>query len=187
MITWFKKHLINRTSEDQLIKKIQNGDKEAFGILYLTYLDRIYRYIFFRVNQDKETAEDVCEVTFMKALKNIDSFSFEKGTFQAWLYRIAHNTVLDHYKSFKAEPRVAEDTAAVEPMVALEEELDAKQQLQAVLAAMKKLTAEQREVIMLRFVDGMSHKQIAYVLDKQEEAVRAIQYRGLQMLKRLLV
>jgi RNA polymerase sigma-70 factor (ECF subfamily) len=184
MINWFKKNVTNRISEEQLIRNVQNGDKEAFGKLYLTYLDRIYRYIFFRVNQDKQAAEDLSEVTFMKAFQSIEKFSLDKGTFQSWLYRIAHNTVLDHYKAFKAMGRVQEDTASVESMKVIEEELDTKQQIESVLAAMKKLTDEQREVITLRFVEGLSHKQIAFVLNKQEDAIRAIQYRGLQSLKK---
>ena len=59
MINWFKKHVVERLSEEQLIHKVHKGDKEAFGNLYLLYLDRIYRYIFFRVNQEKHTAEDL--------------------------------------------------------------------------------------------------------------------------------
>lgn len=186
MINWFKKHIRERISEEQLIKKIQNGDKDAFGTLYLTYLDRIYRYIFFRVNQNTFIAEDLTEMVFVKALEHIKTFSIKRGTVQAWLYRIAHNTVLDHYKTYKVTAKVQEATIAVDEIDALEEELDTKQQIERVLAAMKKLTEEQREIITLRFVEGLSHKQISFIVNKQEDAIRAIQYRGLQTLKKHL-
>lgn len=186
MINWFKKHVRERISEKQLVKKIQSGDKDAFGTLYLTYLDRIYRYIFFRVNQNTFIAEDLTEMVFVKALEHIKTFSLKKGTIQSWLYRIAHNTVLDHYKTYKTSATVKEETFAVEEIDALENELDTKQQVEKVLTAMKKLTEEQREVITLRFVEGLSHKQISFIVNKQEDAIRAIQYRGLQTLKKKL-
>lgn len=182
MINWFK----NRFSEQELIRKVQNGDKEAFGKLYLTYLDRIYRYVFFRVNQEKPIAEDLTESIFVKALQHIEKFTSDKGTFQAWLYRIAHNTLLDHYKTYKVTVRVEENTAAVQMIETLEEEIDTRQKMDTVLKAMKQLTDEQQEVISLRFIEGLSPKEISFIVNKHEDAVRAIQYRGLQTLKKLV-
>jgi RNA polymerase sigma-70 factor (ECF subfamily) len=184
MINWLRKFVVKRVPEEQLIHKIQNGDKEAFGNLYLTYLDRIYRYVFFRVNQDKHTAEDLTEIIFIKAMQHIKKFEQEKGTFQSWLYRISHNTVLDHYKTYKATTHMQENTVAIEVIEKLEDELDTKQKIAKVMEEMKSLTPEQRNIIILRFIEGLSHREIAFITNKKEDAIRAIQYRGLQKLKK---
>jgi RNA polymerase sigma-70 factor (ECF subfamily) len=186
MINWFKKNVVQRLSEEQLIKKVQQGDKEAFGELYLIYLDRIYRYIFFRVNLDKATAEDLSESVFIKAMQHIGTFTTEKGNFQAWLYRIAHNTVIDHYKSYKQTTSLQEHTVSHDQIETLEEALDIKNQIENVTKAMKHLTDEQREVIILRFIEDLPPRQIALIVDKHEDAVRAIQYRALQTLRKQL-
>jgi RNA polymerase sigma-70 factor (ECF subfamily) len=184
MINWFKRHVVTRLSEEQLIYKIHHGDKEAFGNLYLIYLDRIYRYIFFRVNQEKQTAEDLTETVFIKAMNNIGTFSTEKGSFQSWLYKIAHNTVIDHYKTYKQTMMMREHTVSYDQIEKLEETLDIKNQFHFVIEAMASLTDEQREVIILRFIEDLSPKQIAYIVSKHEDAVRAIQYRALQTLRK---
>jgi len=186
MIHWFRKHVTKRLTEQQLIKKVQNGDNEAFGSLYLIYLDRIYRYIFFRVNQHKQIAEDLTETIFIKAMQNIGSFTTEKGNFQSWLYRIAHNTVIDHYKTYKQTAPIHENTMTVDQIGSLEKDLDTKIEFEKVTKALQHLTKEQREVITLRFVEDLPHKQIAYIVGKQEEAVRAIQYRAMQTLRKHL-
>jgi RNA polymerase sigma-70 factor (ECF subfamily) len=179
-----KGHL--QQSEEQLIQKVRDGDKEAFGNLYLMYLDRIYRYIFFRVNQEKATAEDLTEMVFIKAMQHIDRFTTEKGTFQSWLYRIAHNTVIDHYKTYKQTTGMQEHTIAHDQIGVLEERLDIQNQIAHVTKAMQSLTDEQREVLILRFIEDLSPKEIAFIVDKHEDAVRAIQYRALQTLRKHL-
>jgi RNA polymerase sigma-70 factor, ECF subfamily len=186
MINWFKKNVVQRLSEEQLISKIQHGDKEAFGKLYLIYLDRIYRYVFFKVNHDKHIAEDITEIIFIKAMQHINTFLPDQGTFQAWLYRIAHNTVLDHYKTYKTANRIQENTASVEAIEKLEEEIDTRQKLAAVMNAMRELTEEQQSVLSLRFIEGLNPREIAYITNKHEDAVRAIQYRALKTLKKKL-
>lgn len=184
MINWFKRNVVKRLSEEQLIAKVQNGDKEAFGNLYLMYLDRIYRYIFFRVNERKPIAEDLTEMVFIKAMQHISNFTSEKGNFQSWLYRIAHNTVIDYYKTYKQTAPIQENTATMDQIGSLEEALDTKNQIENVVKAMQQLTDEQHEVITLRFIDELPHKQIAYIVGKHEDAVRAIQYRALQTLRK---
>src|SRR5439155_995614 len=104
----------------------------------------------------------------------------------SWLYRIAHNTVLDHYKTYKAANRIQDHTVSVEAIEELEEALDTRQKIAAVMTAMNQLTSEQQGVLTLRFIEGLSPREIAYIINKHEDAVRAIQYRGLKNLKKKL-
>ena len=86
--------------EKKIIKDCKKGDLEKFSGLYDVYIGKIYRFIFYKTSH-KETAEDLTSKTFMKALKSVDRFDTEKGTFQAWLFRIARNTVIDFYRTKK--------------------------------------------------------------------------------------
>lgn len=187
MIDWFKKHVqvFKRLSEQRLLAKIQRGDKEAFGELYLRYLDKIYRYIFFRVNQEKLIAEDLTQTVFFKAWQGVDSFIMEKGNFRAWLYRIAHNSVIDYYKMEKAVSKFQDDIPDDKTEL-FEEHLDNEATLENVKHALSFLTDEQRTVVLLRFIDGFSIEEIAVITGKNEDAVRALQYRGLERLRKIV-
>ena len=187
MIGWLHKqvHVFERLSEHRLLTKVQQGDKEAFGQLYLLYLDSIYRYIFFRVNQDRAIAEDVTQTVFFKAWQGIDTFTKEQGNFRAWLYRIAHNCVIDYYKISKPTGRFDETLADSKTTEILEERLDTENTLEKVKHAMNVLTDEQKTVIILKFVDGLSNEEISKVLKKNEDAIRALQYRGLERLRKM--
>ncbi len=185
MISWLKKKIYNlgAISEVRLVQKVQAGDKEAFGKLYLKYLDSIYRYIFFRVNQDKQQAEDLTETVFMKALQNINKFNRPNGNFRAWLYGIAHNTVIDHYRTNKNHTSLENSPTEPSSIDNTEIILDTEQKFQSVLQAMNILTDEQKTVLMLRFIEEVPNNEIAQILGKNEDAVRALQYRGLKTLR----
>lgn len=188
MINWFKKQVrvLEQLSEYHLLQKIQKGDKEAFGELYLHYLNHIYRYIFFRVNQNKQQAEDLTQTVFFKAWQGIENFTTDKGNFRAWLYRIAHNVVIDYYKTAKANSRVTEEIMDSKTMEDLENQLDNESQLKNIFEAVDILTDEQKTIITMKFVDGFSNSEIADILDRDEGAIRALQYRGLQRIRKLL-
>jgi RNA polymerase sigma-70 factor, ECF subfamily len=188
MIGWLYKkvHIFEQLSEHRLLAKIQQGDKEAFGQLYLHYLDNIYKYIFFRVDQDKAVAEDLTQTVFFKAWQKIDSFATGKGTFRAWLYRIAHNSVIDYYKITKPVGRVENYIADKETIELLEECVDRKTRIENVMQAVNKLTDEQKAVIIMKFINEFSNEEIAMIIQKDETAVRALQYRGLKRLRNML-
>jgi RNA polymerase sigma-70 factor, ECF subfamily len=188
MISWLAKkvHVLGKLSEYHLLQKTKKGDKEAFGELYLHYLDSIYRYIFFRVNQNREVSEDLTQTVFFKAWQGIHTFTSERGNFRAWLYRIAHNSVIDYYKIAKAASPVTEEIMDSKTLEDLEDQFDNEIRVATILQAMKMLTDEQQTVITMKFIDGFSHTEIADILDKQEDAVRAMQYRALQRLRKLL-
>src|ERR1044071_6299092 len=88
-------------SELKLIRFSQQGDRDAFGCLYETYLDRIHRYIYFRV-MDPEVAEDITSLVFLRAWEKLETFQSGRSPFAGWLYRIAHNAIIDHYRTRKA-------------------------------------------------------------------------------------
>lgn len=166
-----------------LIEKAKKGDKDAFGKLYSSYLDAIYRYVFFRVENDRQTAEDITEEIFLKAWRHIDQFKIGTGTVQAWLYKIASTTVIDHHRTKKQQVNMHEEIADESTV---EEELVRKTEQQRIISAIKTLTDEQQSVIIMKFINDLSNKEIARVLNLSNEAVRALQYRALKNLRKKL-
>ena len=180
---WFKKILPEFNSERALITRAKRGDRDAFAGLYVRYVDGIYRYIYFRLNQDNEETKDIVSTVFLKAWKRLDTFTYHIS-FQAWVYRIAHNTLIDHYKTKKAYTRLDEIEIEVHPDD--DEKLDIKIAFKNISKAMQSLTAEQKQIITLKFIEELTNKEIAFVMNKQEDAVRALQCRALKELRRKL-
>ncbi|MGB1251399.1 MAG: RNA polymerase sigma factor, partial [Candidatus Promineifilaceae bacterium] len=166
------------------VARAQQGDSEAFGDLYVRYLDSIYRYIYYRIG-NKEEAEDLTESVFLKAWRAIDNYQERGLPFQAWLYRIARNIVIDHRRKQKAQ-FVDIDTQFDLPdsSVQLESDIAIGLQVDTVLAAIKELEPLQQEVLTLRFLSELNHKEVAGILGKQVGAVRVLQHRALRALRR---
>jgi RNA polymerase sigma-70 factor, ECF subfamily len=169
--------------QGELVLMAKAGDAEAFGHLYETYLDRIYRYIYFRVT-DEQTAEDLISQVFTKAWENLDRYQPSGRPFIAWLYTIAHNTVIDHYRTRK-------DTVAIENTVSLasdapspHEEVELHFEAENLRAALRTLTPEQQQVVVLKFISGLTTDEIASQLHKSAGAIRALQMRALQALSK---
>jgi RNA polymerase sigma-70 factor (ECF subfamily) len=173
-------------SERKLIRFSQQGDRDAFARLYDTYLARIHRYIFFRV-VDHELAEDITSLVFLRGWEKLRTYQPGKSPFAAWLYRIAHNAVIDHYRTRKAVISL-EELGPVELSYAdeVDEKIEMNVLSQKLLEAMKQLTDVQKEVLILRFSYGCSTLEIARRLDKQEGAIRALQMRALKKLSDIL-
>ena len=172
--------------ERQLVLQAQDGDAEAFGRIYDGYVERIYRFVFFRVD-DQQTAEDITSQVFLKAWSNLDRFEFTRTPYIAWLYTIAHNTVIDHYRTRKVTTAL-EDVQLSQPddAEAVENQIDLTVEMRTIKAAMQSLTDDQQQVLHLRFIEGMSNTEIAQQLGKREGAIRALQMRGLQALAKQL-
>ena len=172
--------------ERQLVLQAQDGDAEAFGRIYDGYVERIYRFVFFRVD-DQQTAEDITSQVFLKAWSNLDRFEFTRTPYIAWLYTIAHNTVIDHYRTRKVTTAL-EDVQLSQPddAEAVENQIDLTVEMKTIKAAMRSLTDDQQQVLHLRFIEGMSNAEIAQQLGKREGAIRALQMRGLQALAKQL-
>jgi RNA polymerase sigma-70 factor (ECF subfamily) len=170
--------------EPGLVRRSQAGDTDAFGSLYDAYVERIYRYIYFRVADDK-LAEDITSLVFLKAWEKLDTYRVGASTFIAWLYRIAHNAVIDEYRTRKVTVRL-DDTQPTEihHEDGVDEKIDLQFESEHLRKALHELTEEQQQVLILKFVSGLSTQEIAEQLGKQPGAIRALQMRALQGLAR---
>ena len=175
---------ISLQDEKRLVEQAKAGDGEAFSELYEACVERVYRFIFFRVT-DIQVAEDLTSQVFLKAWQNLGRYR-PRGPFLAWLYAIARNTVIDNYRTRKQT--VSLDEAA--PLAAQDDKLDEQVQfefeMKSVQAAMQHLTHDQQEVITLRFIADYETVEIAKQMGKSEGAVRALQMRALQALARVM-
>jgi RNA polymerase sigma-70 factor, ECF subfamily len=181
-----KKSRMPLANERQLVLQAQAGNSEAFGQLYDAYMERIYRFVYFRV-EDQQTAEDITSQVFLKAWNNLDRFQFSRTPYLAWLYTIAHNAVIDHYRTRKVTTAL-DDVQLSQPdhSEAVENDIDLTVEMQSVKSALQTLTDDQQKVLTLKFIEGMSNNEIARHLGKREGAIRALQMRGLQALAKQL-
>ena len=167
-----------------MIRRAQDYDPGAFGEIYERYYNGVYKYIYYRVGE-QVLAEDLTMEVFVKAMEAIDGFTFRGAPFSAWLYRIASNLVIDH---FRRQPAVS--VSLEERLVAVAEparhHMETEFTHQALRRALGELTDEQQQVIILKFVDGLSNIEVAQVLGKSEGAIKSLQHRALSALGRVL-
>ncbi|HRY77056.1 MAG TPA: RNA polymerase sigma factor [Candidatus Paceibacterota bacterium] len=166
----------------QLIKKAQKGDAEAFGLVYDNFLDRIYRFIYLKVS-NREEAQDLAQQAFMKAWEAINGFEDEGLPFSSWLYRIARNLVIDFYRVQKNNVSLDEGIGIMHPDD-LEERMFKSQKQEEIRKALRDLTDEQRDIIILRFVDDLSYKEIGKITKKNPAALRILQHRAINKLRK---
>jgi RNA polymerase sigma-70 factor (TIGR02952 family) len=170
-----------------LVQRAQCGDAEAFGEIYDHYVGMVHRYVHHRVG-DRATAEDVTSETFVRALRRIDSLSFQGRDVGAWLLTIARNIVLDQGKSSRYRLEVATadmrdaDTLTDGPEDAVVQQLTN----QTLVECIRKLGPEQQECLALRFLHGLSVAETAEVMGKRTGAVKALQHRAVRRLAALL-
>lgn len=175
-------------SVDEAVGRAQEGDAAAFAVLYEDYYDRIFRYVSFKTGNSLE-AEDITAEVFVKMLESIDSFRWQGYQFSSWLFRIAHNLIVDHFRKRGRRHIVALDdapAAATEYNPDLDRKLDVDMSMVPVQEAMKDLTDLQREVISLRFAAGLSVAETARAVGKKGNAVKALQHAGIKKLRGIL-
>lgn len=175
--------VLDETAVADLVRQAANGRADSFGRLYDLYLDRIYRYVYYRVGNAVD-AEDLTEDIFLKAWEALPGYRVRGVPFVAWLYRLAHNRIVDARRTRKEVTELLEIVPSRDclPDDVVARKLDAE----ALRAVLSQLTEEQREVVVLKFIDGLSTKETAEVMGRQEGAVRALQMRALQSLRRLV-
>jgi RNA polymerase sigma-70 factor, ECF subfamily len=175
------------TPEQQLLlEQASRADPAALGALYDQYSGKIYSYIYHRVGQ-VELAEDLTAQVFMRMLEAVSSGKSWQSSFSGWLYRIAHNLVIDHYRrrgraSFVDIDDAPPISSEAEPFDVVEARLNGER----IQAALSRLTDEQAEVITLRFIEGLSIAEVAALMDKTDGAVKALQYRAVLALRRVM-
>ncbi len=171
-----------------LVKKAKaGGDPEAFGQLYDEYIDQIFRYIYYKVGNFAE-AQDLTGQTFLKSFENIDSYEMREVAFSSWLYRIAHNLVVDYFRRESKREKVPIDEQPPTPSNRGNpvETVMADMESEWLYKAMQKLTHNQREVLVLKFIDNLSNGQVAEIMGISVGAVKSTQKRGLLSLNRIL-
>ncbi len=175
-------------SVEEAVAGAQKGDAGSFAILYEHHYDMIYRYVSFKTGSALE-AEDVTAEVFVKMLESIHTFRWRGHRFSSWLFRIAHNLVVDYFRKRGRRPASPlEDAPASASAYSpdLGHELDIEMSMAPVQAAMSGLTDLQREVISLRFAAGLSVAETARAVGKRDNAVKALQHAGLKKLRRIL-
>lgn len=168
----------------QLAKEVQAGDMLAFGKLYDAHIDQVYRFVWYKV-QHKELAEDLTSKAFMKALEKIRTFDADKASFKTWVLTIARNTVIDHWRTVR-ETKDIEDAWDLSSGSDTERDAEARMQLEQVRAHLAELTADQRDIVVLRVWEGLSFKEIAETVGKSEAACKMACSRGLSRLRELM-
>jgi RNA polymerase sigma-70 factor (ECF subfamily) len=179
-----------------LVDAAQHGDSSAFGLLYDRYVDVVYRYVLFRLG-DRDLAEDVTSETFLRALRRITSVSYQGRDVGAWFVTIARNLILDHVKSsrFRLEvvtDEVTEPGAALFSGVGVQAPVGPEQQVISratrteLLRCVAELGEDQRECIILRFMQGLSVAETAEIMQRNDGAIKALQHRAVRRLAQLL-
>ncbi|KRF01325.1 RNA polymerase subunit sigma-70 [Nocardioides sp. Soil777] len=170
-----------------LVELARGGDTEAFGLLYDHYQPSVYRFLYYRT-RSVALAEDLTSETFFRALRNMNSFRWQGRDLGAWLMTIARNLTTDHYKAGRTrlelttEDMTLHDDATDGPEDAVLEGITHE----ILLAALTELPTEQRECIIMRFLQGMSIAETALALERSEGAIKQLQLRGVRNLAKLM-
>src|SRR5213596_2165602 len=170
----------------RLVDFAQRGDREALEGLYLLHFDRIYSYLHLSVG-NRHDAEDLTTQTFLKMLESIKRFRWRSAPFSAWLFRIAHNLAMDHFRAsrrWQPEEEVPEPSGDEEPSA----EAQALQSIgrQSMLELIEDLSPEQQQVLTLKFVFNFPNGDVATILGKTEDAIKSLQHRALVSLQKQL-
>lgn len=174
--------------EASLIRRAQQRDPVALTQLYEENFDRIYRYIVLKIG-DRTEAEDMTQQVFLNVLQSISSYKWKGMPFSSWLYRIAHNQVVDYFRKKSKKATVPLDESLPIPAADGDPkyEVERKMEIEEVVVAARKLTAAQREVISLRFAGELSIEEVAGVMKRSEGAVKALQHSAIIALRKVLV
>jgi RNA polymerase sigma-70 factor, ECF subfamily len=172
--------------EQNLIRAAQGGSDQALGEIYDAYVDKIYRYMLYRVDSP-DTAQDLTAEVFLRVVEGLPGYQDRKLPMLAWLYRIAYARLIDHYRDTN---RVGKHQSLESVDLSLEDDLDGvlmtAYHQETVREALRMLTAEQQQVVQLRFMDGYSLQKTADMLGKTIGAVKVLQHRALESLSRVL-
>jgi len=171
--------------EESLVGRAKQGDQRAFAQLYEGNFDKIYRYVAVRIG-DKMEAEDVTQQVFLKAVQSISSFKWKGVPFSAWLFRIAHNQVVDYLRKKTKRPAVSLDESLVSSDSNPQLMAERSQDIEQLLLATGRLTGAQREVISLRFAGELPIAEVAGIMGKSQGAVKALQHSAIVALRKVL-
>lgn len=175
---------IPKREQRQLIKRAKECDSSAFASLYEHYYEDIYHYIYYRT-PTTSVAEDLTAEVFLKVLESIDSFTFRGIPLSAWLFRIARSVVADYFRQEPKQVEVPLTEGMLPPEAGADETFERELDQKQLGRALDNLTEDQREVIILKFVEGLSNSEVAQILEKSEGAIKSLQHRALNSLNRV--
>jgi len=174
---------LNKEKLIEIVKAAKQGDERAFSRLYEYYISPIFRFIYFRV-KDYTEAEDLTQIVFLRAWDALPNYLQKKTPFSSWLYTIAKNAIIDYWRKKKdwqisdlTQETIKDDKRPVDDLIEEEEDF------RTLRDAIGLLTEDQQEVIILKFIEGLSNKEIAKIIGKKEEAIRQLQSRAIKALK----
>jgi RNA polymerase sigma-70 factor (ECF subfamily) len=180
-----EKDLKSRQREiNKLVESVQKGSQESFAELYDIFVEPIYKYVFYRVKEGD--AEDIVENTFLRVWEGIKSYQLKKNkTFSSWIFRIAHNLIIDHYRSTKDREysplnEMQPDTTREHNPIRKAEDYFDQVNLRVALSNIKK---KYQELIVYKFVNSLTNKEIADIMGQSEGSLRVLQFRALKALK----
>ncbi len=174
--------------EQWLVQKAQQNDNEAFAELYELYFDKIYRYIMLKTG-NRTDAEDMTQQVFLKAFKSLSSYQYKSVPFSAWLYRIAHNQIVDYFRlsSRQQTCELAEEIVPDDSDNNPQNKTELKMDTESLIKATRQLTKLQQEVIALRFSSDLPVAEVARLMGKSEGAVKALQHSAVIALRKIMV
>ncbi len=174
-----------RDQEQKLVERAIKRDSAAFTELYDTYVEKIFKYVFYKTGHRTE-AEDITAQVFLKAWEAIGHYQWTDRPFASWLYRIAHNLVVDHFRASQEMVNLEDVHSLEERGMTLDDIVDQHLTSGMLQQMLKRLTQEQQQVIILRFLEGYDTAQTARIMNKTEGAVRTLQHRALNSLNRVM-
>jgi RNA polymerase sigma-70 factor (ECF subfamily) len=169
---------------EDLVRRVRNNEPQAFEELYARYSPRVFGYLFQRLNGDAEEAEDLTADVFARVYEKIDAFQPQGAPFSAWVFRIAHNRLIDAIRRRPRQIQVGLDEAPELAAAPVFGGIDQQLALDQIKTGLSRLTPEQRQVIVLRFLEGRSLAETAAIVKRNEDAVKKLQARGLASLRR---
>ncbi len=170
--------------ESELISLACDGDPDAFGDLYERYIDQIYNYIYFRTSNVKD-AEDICSRVFMRALHHIKRYEDRGYPFSAWLYRIAHNLVVNWYRDRERSDEISLTDQYPPPTMDgnIEDQIEKENETDLLMSIIQRLPEDRKELLILKHVEGLTNTEIGQIMDRTEGAVKALYHRTLESLR----
>jgi RNA polymerase sigma-70 factor (ECF subfamily) len=172
-------------TEKKLVAQSQQGDQDAFTLLYRNYVQAIYRYCYFRV-QDSDQAEDLTADVFLRAVDALPRYNERGIPFGAWLFRIAHDRVVDFYRKTGRQPLVELTDDYVSDDIGPDINIEIVENRERLYEAISHLTNEQQAVIQFRFMENWSLEDTGRMMNKSANAIKALQHRALQSLQRYI-
>src|SRR5579859_3875940 len=169
---------------EDLVRRVRANDPQAFDELYERYSPRVFGYLFQRLNGNAEEAEDLTADVFARVYEKIDAFQPQGAPLSAWVFRIAHNRLIDSIRRRPRQPQVTLDDAPEISGGPVFGGIDQQVALEQIKTGLTRLTPEQREVIVLRFLEGKTLAETAALVGRNEDAVKKLQARGLAALRR---